>query len=249
MSYSLSPLLKPRFFVNSTNKPLFGGKLFTYYSGTTTLAVSYSDGEGTENTNPIILDVNGECNLYLDDDIAYRLILKDANNVVYFDRDNLYSIGSSAGAAANSASNANTYKNQARDYALSAELSATSANTYKNQTQAQAAISTENAISTNADAAAAAADRVQTAADRVQTGLDVIAAEAARDIAQLSSGIYETTAAGIAAVASGRYFSVPQSSPSDIMFDLYKNNAGVALYVNSYSSSSLIKYSAHAQHQ
>ena len=178
MSYSLSPLLKPRFFVNSTNKPLFGGKLFTYYSGTTTLAVSYSDGEGTENTNPIILDVNGECNLYLDDDIAYRLILKDANNVVYFDRDNLYSIGSSAGAAANSASNANTYKNQARDYALSAELSATSANTYKNQTQAQAAISTENAeqteldvISTNADAAATAADRVQTAADRVQTGL------------------------------------------------------------------------------
>ena len=256
MSYSLSPLLKPRFFVNSTNKPLLGGKLFTYYSGTTTLAVSYSDGEGTENTNPIILDVNGECNLYLDDDIAYRLILKDANNVVYFDRDNLYSIGSSAGAAANSASNANTYKNQARDYALSAELSATSANTYKNQTQAQAAISTENAeqteldvISTNADAAAAAADRVQTAADRVQTGLDVIAAEAARDAAQLSAGVYATTAAGIAATTNGQYFSVPQSSPSDIMFDLYKNNAGVALYINSYSSSSLIKYSAHAQYQ
>ena len=243
MSYSLSPLLKPRFFTNSTNAPLFGGKLFTYYSGTTTLAVSYSDGEGTENTNPIILDVNGECNLYLDDDIAYRLILKDANDVVYFDRDNLYSIGNSAGAAANSASNADTYKNQARDYALSAELSATSANTYKNQTQAQAAISTENAeqteldvISTNADAAAAAADRVQTAADRVQTGLDVIAAEAARDAAQLSAGVYATTAAGIAATTNGQYFSVPQASPNNTFLDLYKNVSSVATFVNTYPS-------------
>lgn len=61
--------------------------------------------------------------------------------------------------------------------------------------------------------------------------------------------IYESTAAGLAATTSGQYFSVPQSSPSDIMFDLYKNNAGVALYINSYSSSSLIKYSAHAQYQ
>lgn len=61
--------------------------------------------------------------------------------------------------------------------------------------------------------------------------------------------IYESTAAGLAATTNGQYFSVPQSSPSDIMFDLYKNNAGVALYINSYSSSSLIKYSAHAQYQ
>ena len=249
MSYSLSPLLKPRFFTNSTNAPLFGGKLFTYYSGTTTLAVSYSDGEGTENTNPIILDVNGECNLYLDDDIAYRLILKDANDVVYFDRDNLYSIGSSAGAAANSASNANTYKNQARDYALSAELSATSANTYKNQTQAQAAISTENAEQTALDVIAAAESEAAALNYKNLSEAAKIAAEAARDIAQLSSGVYTNTTLGIAATTNGQYFSVPQSAPSDIMFDLYKNNAGVALYINSYSSSSLIKYSAHAQHQ
>lgn len=249
MSYSLSPLLKPRFFTNSTNAPLFGGKLFTYYSGTTTLAVSYSDGEGTENTNPIILDVNGECNLYLDDDIAYRLILKDANDVVYFDRDNLYSIGSSAGAAANSASNANTYKNQARDYALSAELSATSANTYKNQTQAQAAISTENAEQTALDVIAAAESEAAALNYKNLSEAAKIAAEAARDIAQLSSGVYTNTTLGIAATTNGQYFSVPQSAPSDIMFDLYKNNAGVALYINSYSSSSLIKYSAHAQYQ
>ena len=70
-----------------------------------------------------------------------------------------------------------------------------------------------------------------------------------RDIAQLSPRIYTNTTLGLAETTDGQYFSVPQSAPSDIMFDLYKNNAGVALYINSYSSSSLIKYSAHAQYQ
>lgn len=127
----------------------------------------------------------------------------------------------------------------------------------------QAGIATAQAVLTAADRVQTGLDVIATGEDRVQTGLDVIAtsadaeasevakiaAEAARDIAQLSSGIYETTAAGIAAVVSGSYFSVPQASPSDIMFDLYKNNAGVAQYINSYSSSNLIKYTAHAQHE
>ena len=93
MSYSLSPLLKPRFFVNATNKPLVGGKLYTYLAETTTPATTYSNDTGTPNTNPIILDANGECNLYLDDDKVYRLILKDANDVPYFDKDRVSSIG------------------------------------------------------------------------------------------------------------------------------------------------------------
>ena len=93
MSYSLSPLLKPRFFVNATNKPLVGGKLYTYLAETTTPATTYSNDTGTPNTNPIILDTNGECNLYLDDDKVYRLILKDANDVTYFDKDRVSSIG------------------------------------------------------------------------------------------------------------------------------------------------------------
>ena len=93
MAYSLSPLLKPRFFVNATNKPLVGGKLYSYLAETTTPATTYSNDTGTPNTNPIILDANGECNLYLDDDKVYRLILKDANDVTYFDKDRVSSIG------------------------------------------------------------------------------------------------------------------------------------------------------------
>lgn len=112
--------------------------------------------------------------------------------------------------------------------------------------EAAAAISEGNASESEvaADASKAAALNYKNLSEASK-----IAAEAARDIAQLSSGIYATTAAGIAAVASGSYFSVPQSSPSDIMFDLYKNNAGAAVYINSYSSSSLVKYSTHAQYQ
>ena len=49
--------------------------------------------QATPNTNLIILDANGECNLYLDDDKVYRLILKDANDVTYFDKDRVSSIG------------------------------------------------------------------------------------------------------------------------------------------------------------
>ena len=208
MSYSLAPNVKARFFITGTNKPLAGGLMYTYLVGTTTKAATYSDDAGTPNTNPIVLDSNGECNLYLDDAISYRIILENAAGVTQFDEDRIASIN-------------------------------------------------------NAQLAAIAAGVASTAADAEQTALDVIAAaeseaaalnyknlsEAARDIAQLSSGIYADTSTGIAATTNGQYFSVPQSSPSDIMFDLYKNNAGVALYINSYSSSSLIKYSAHAQHQ
>ena len=208
MSYSLAPNIKSRFFITGTNKPLAGGLMYTYLVGTTTKAATYSDAAGTPNTNPIVLDSDGECNLYLDDAISYRIILENAAGVTQFDEDRIASI------------------NNAQLAAIAAGVASTAA----------------DRVQTGLDAAA-------TAADRVQTGLDVIAAEAARDAAQLSAGVYATTAAGIAATTNGQYFSVPQSSPSDIMFDLYKNNAGVALYINSYSSSSLIKYSAHAQHQ
>lgn len=150
--------------------------------------------------------------------------------------------------------------NAARDAALISETNAAESEQNSALSETNAAASAEqtalDVIATNADAAATALSETN-AATSESNALNYknlseaakIAAEAARDIAQLSSGIYETTAAGIAAVASGRYFSVPQSSPSDIMFDLYKNNAGVAQYINSYSSSSLIKYSVHAQHQ
>jgi hypothetical protein len=70
-------------------------------------------------------------------------------------------------------------------------------------------------------------------AAQLQTYVD--AAEAARDAAQLSAGVYADTTAGLAATTSGGYFSVPGASADDYLI-LYKNNAGSALEVKRYPS-------------
>jgi len=94
MAYSLSPWLKPRFFITGTNRPLAGGLMYTYKAGTTDPAKTYSDDSGTENTNPINLDSDGECDLFLDDAVSYRIILKNSAGVTQFDKDRIASLGS-----------------------------------------------------------------------------------------------------------------------------------------------------------
>ena len=94
MAYSLSPWLKPRFFITGTNRPLAGGLMYTYKAGTTDPAKTYSDDSGTENTNPIVLDSDGQCDLYLDDAVSYRIILKNSAGVTQFDKDRIASLGS-----------------------------------------------------------------------------------------------------------------------------------------------------------
>ena len=60
---SLSPPPKLQFF-GSDGLPLVGGKLYTYAAGTTTPLATYVDHDGvTQNTNPVILDSNGEADV------------------------------------------------------------------------------------------------------------------------------------------------------------------------------------------
>lgn len=94
MAYSLSPWLKPRFFITGTNRPLAGGLMYTYKAGTTDPATTYSDDAGTTNTNPIQLDSDGQCDLFLDDAVSYRIILKNSAGVTQFDKDRIASLGS-----------------------------------------------------------------------------------------------------------------------------------------------------------
>ena len=94
MSYSLSPWLKPRFFITGTNRPLAGGLMYTYKAGTTDPATTYSNDTGTTNTNPIVLDSDGQCDLFLDDAVSYRIILKNSAGVTQFDKDRIASLGS-----------------------------------------------------------------------------------------------------------------------------------------------------------
>ena len=85
---TLSPTAKQRFFT-SAGAPLVGGKLYSYSAGTTTPLATYTDAtESTANANPIILDANGECDLWLGSG-AYKLVLKDSSDVTQWTVDNI----------------------------------------------------------------------------------------------------------------------------------------------------------------
>jgi hypothetical protein len=89
-SAALSPAPKLQFF-DSNGNPLTGGKVYTYAAGTTTPLSTYVDAGGvTTNTNPIILDVRGEANIWLDG-AAYKFVLKNANDTLIWTVDNITS--------------------------------------------------------------------------------------------------------------------------------------------------------------
>lgn len=68
---TLSPPQKLQFFIPGTLNLAVGAQLFTFAAGTMTPQDTYSDINQTPNTNPIILDSNGECVCYLDSTLEY----------------------------------------------------------------------------------------------------------------------------------------------------------------------------------
>lgn len=86
---SLTPTPKQQFFDSSGNM-LSGGKVYTYAGGTTTPIATYTSQAGTSaNTNPIILDAQGRCEIWLQPTIAYKYVVTDANNVEQYTVDNI----------------------------------------------------------------------------------------------------------------------------------------------------------------
>lgn len=78
-------------FTDANGVPLVGGKVYTYYAGTARAAVTFTDfTAGTRNANPVILDGNGECDIWFDGLIKVRL--EDASGQEIWTRDNLSSI-------------------------------------------------------------------------------------------------------------------------------------------------------------
>lgn len=85
----LTPSAKQQFFSNA-GLPLVGGKVYTYAAGTSTPLATYQDSAGvTLNTNPIILDSRGEANIWLSPSLAYKFILKDADDSTIWTVDNI----------------------------------------------------------------------------------------------------------------------------------------------------------------
>lgn len=62
---------KLQFFVPGSLVPAAGGKVFTYAAGTTVKQATYSNDNQTPNTNPIILDANGQCVCFVDTTLKY----------------------------------------------------------------------------------------------------------------------------------------------------------------------------------
>lgn len=76
-------------FFDANGLPLVNGQLFTYAAGTTTPLATYTDASaGTPNPNPIILDANGECTVWIGSS-AYKFVLKDSLGNVLWTRDNI----------------------------------------------------------------------------------------------------------------------------------------------------------------
>ena len=80
MTAYLSPLARQQF-MDANGNPLVGGQLFTYAAGTSSTKLStFTDSTGTTpNTNPIVLDSLGGCNLWLGA-AGYKLTLAPATD-------------------------------------------------------------------------------------------------------------------------------------------------------------------------
>jgi len=73
---------------SADNTPLAGGKVYFYDAGTTDAKDTYSDSTLlTANTNPVILDANGEATIYLSG--SYKVVLDNADDVQQWTLDNV----------------------------------------------------------------------------------------------------------------------------------------------------------------
>lgn len=100
----LAPAPKAQFF-DATGAPLVGGKVFTYAAGTTTPLATFTDATAlTPNTNPVILDSRGECNLWFSTATSYKVVLKNANDVTQWTVDNIATYGTIASQNSNNVS-------------------------------------------------------------------------------------------------------------------------------------------------
>jgi len=93
----MAVLVYPKFraFVDVTNLPLVGGKLYSFFPNTATPKPLYADAAfGSALTNPVILDSNGEATIYGDG--AYDLELTDALDVPMWTAEDIDFGGSSS---------------------------------------------------------------------------------------------------------------------------------------------------------
>lgn len=97
MSVIPSPVGRLKFFDTDGVTPLAGGFVYTYATGTLTPAATYTNLAGTSaNTNPIVLDSNGEAVIYLTAGRVYDWVVTRSDATVVQSRPGIFSDGDSA---------------------------------------------------------------------------------------------------------------------------------------------------------
>lgn len=75
---------------DSNGDPLSGGKLYTYAAGTSTPLATYTTRAGSvANANPVVLNANGEADVWLTSGVLYKFELRNSSEVVQWTVDNI----------------------------------------------------------------------------------------------------------------------------------------------------------------
>lgn len=67
-------------FMDAAGEPLNAGLVYTYVAHSSTPKTTYTDSTGnTAHPNPVVLSAGGRAEIWLDTDMAYRIVIKDSN--------------------------------------------------------------------------------------------------------------------------------------------------------------------------
>lgn len=81
-------------FLDTNADPLSGGLLYTYAAGTSTPLSTYTTRAGSvANANPVVLDANGEADVWLSPGVDYKFVLKNSAGTLQWTEDNIPSSG------------------------------------------------------------------------------------------------------------------------------------------------------------
>ena len=109
---ALSPVFNGQQFFDNNGAPLSGGQLYTYTAGSlVSLKKTWADHLGTTlNPNPILTDSSGRltAEVWLDVTGIYNLVMKDANDVILIECDNISGTIQSASASSPPGGSANS---------------------------------------------------------------------------------------------------------------------------------------------
>lgn len=86
LGYLLSPVLQIE---NASGKPLVGGKIVVYNSGTTNVYITRKDFEGNLNPAEVLFDSNGMCVLIAESGKRYDVYCYDSNGVQQWSRESI----------------------------------------------------------------------------------------------------------------------------------------------------------------